>query len=36
METAEGTPLSADEMFGIAKKWTRELEQLPLHTHTLP
>lgn len=26
--------LSSDEMYGIAKKFNRELEQLPMHTHS--
>lgn len=26
--------LSSDEMYGIAKKINRELEQLPMHTHS--
>ena len=29
----EGQPLSSEELYGTAKKWTRELEQLPLHSH---
>lgn len=26
--------LTSDEMFGIAKKFNRELEQFPMHTHS--
>ena len=26
-------PLTSDELFGVSKKLTRELEQLPLHSH---
>lgn len=29
----EGQPLTGEELYGTAKKWTRELEQLPLHSH---
>lgn len=29
----EGQPLTSEELYGTAKKWTRELEQLPLHSH---
>ena len=29
----EAQPLSSEELYGTAKKWTRELEQLPLHSH---
>jgi hypothetical protein len=28
------TEVKGDELFGIAKKFNRELEELPLHTHS--
>lgn len=33
-ESNDNSPaMSSDEMYGLAKKMNRDLEQLPLHTH---